>query len=271
LLPERKWGDGTPKEASMSTGRFSGRVAVVTGGARGIGAATAAWLGREGAAVALLDLDEQGARDAADELGAEGITAIGLRCDVTQRAEVEPAMAAVREQLGRLDVLVNNAGVTRDNLVFRMTDDEWDTVLGIHLKGSFLCSQAAQAHMNENRYGRIVCIASRALLGNRGQANYSAAKAGMLGLVRTMAIELGPFGITANAIAPGFIETAMTRAVPEQKGITWDEYVKGHIDVNSIKRAGTPDDVAAAVAYLASEDAGYVTGQVLFVAGRPVS
>ena len=251
--------------------RYEGRVAVVTGGAQGIGAAIAARLGNEGASVAVLDINTEGAIKQAELLGSRGIKAFAIHCDVSDAASVEAAMMASAEHFDRLDVLVTNAGITRDNLLFRMTDDEWDTVVDTHLKGTFMCCRAAQRFMVERNYGKIVAISSRAALGNRGQSNYSAAKAGILGFVRTAAIELGPRNINVNAVAPGHIETAMTRGIAEKTGTTYEAVKEAAIAINSIKRVGQPEDIAAAVAYLASDEASYVTGQVLYVAGRPVS
>lgn len=251
--------------------RFEGQVAVVTGAAQGIGAAIARRLGTEGAAVAVLDINEAAAQDQVEQLAAAGIKGLAIGCDVADATSVQQAVDATIDRWGRLDVLVTNAGITRDNLLFRMTEDEWDSVVDTHLKGTFLCARAAQRHMVDRGYGRIVAISSRSALGNRGQANYSSAKAGILGFVRTAAIELGPKGITVNAVAPGHIETAMTHAIAERTGTTYDEVKAQAIALNAIKRVGQPDDIAAAVAFFASEEAGYVTGQVIYCAGRPVS
>jgi 3-oxoacyl-[acyl-carrier protein] reductase len=201
----------------------------------------------------------------------KGGLAEGFGCDVSSRDQVDEVIGAIVAAHGRLDILVNNAGVTRDNLIFRMSDDEWDLVIDTHLKGTFYCSRAAQRQMVAQKYGKIVCISSRAAVGNRGQSNYSAAKAGIQGLVKTMALELGPFNINVNAVAPGHIDTAMTRGIATKTNTTYEEVRAAAIALNAIKRVGTPDDIAAAVAFLASDDASYITGQVLYVAGRPVS
>jgi 3-oxoacyl-[acyl-carrier protein] reductase len=166
-------------------------------------------------------------------------------------------------------VLVNNAGVTRDNLLFKMSDTDWDMVMHVHLRGSFLMSRAAQRYMTEARWGRIVNLSSTSALGNRGQANYSTAKAGLQGFTKTLAIELGKFGVTANAIAPGFIVTDMTRATAARIGRDWDEYVAERAAGIPVNRAGQPEDIAHTVSFLVSEGAGFVSGQVIYVAGGP--
>jgi 3-oxoacyl-[acyl-carrier protein] reductase len=249
---------------------FDGRVAVVTGAGQGIGAAIAVRFARQGAAVALLDMNLETASAAAADIQNEGGRALALQCDVSKSSEVDNAFASAVEEFGRLDILVNNAGANRDSMLFRMTEEDWDTVLNTHLKGTFLCSRAAQKWMVKEKYGKIVCISSRAALGNRGQSNYSAAKAGQQGLVKTMAIELGPFNINVNAIAPGHIDTAMTRGISERTGVSYEEVKRKAIEINAIKRVGTPEDIAAAATFLASDDASYITGQVLYVTGRPV-
>src|SRR6476646_5337050 len=184
-------------------GRYDGRVAVVTGSARGIGAGTAKRFADEGASVAVLDLDEAQAQATAETLGAA--KAVGIGCNVSDAASVDAAVARVIEELGGIHILVNNAGITRDNLLFKMTEDDWDLVMNVHLKGAFLMTKAAQKHFVEQKYGKILNLSSVSALGNRGQANYSAAKMGVQGFTRTLGIELGPFGINANAVAPGFI------------------------------------------------------------------
>src|SRR4051795_8974046 len=238
------------------------RVALVTGGAQGIGAAIAARLAAGGARVAVLDLDEASAARTAEEFGG-----IGIGADVSQAEQVTAAMDRVVGELGGLHILVNNAGVLRDNLLFKMSESDWDTVMSVHLKGAFLCSKAAQKHMVEAKYGRIVCMSSTSALGNRGQANYATAKAGLQGFTKTLAIELGPFGVTVNAIAPGFIETAMTKATAERIGSTIEQMREATATAVPVRRGGVPADIANTVAFFAGEESGYVTGQVLYVDG----
>jgi 3-oxoacyl-[acyl-carrier protein] reductase len=243
------------------------RVAVVTGGAQGIGAATAARLAAGGARVAVVDLNADGAIATAASIAETGAQTLGLSADVSQRDQVEAAIAEVVARFGALHILVNNAGVVRDNLLFKMSDDDWTTVMDVHLRGAFLASQIAQRHMVEAHYGRIISMSSTSALGNRGQANYATAKAGLQGFTKTLAIELGPFGITANAIAPGFIETAMTKATAERIGTTIDAMRENVAATIPVRRGGAPDDVANAAAFFAAEESGYVTGQVLYVDG----
>ena len=245
--------------------RYAGRVAVVTGGARGIGAATASRLADEGAAVAVLDLDEGQA--AATASGLQGPGSIGVGCDVTDPDSVDAAVQRVADEVGAPHVLVNNAGITRDNLLFKMSADDWDSVMAVHLRGAFLMTRAVQKHMVEQRYGRIVSLSSVSALGSRGQANYSAAKMGLQGLTRTLAIELGPFGITANAVAPGFVVTDMTDDTARRLGQTPEEFREQSAAVTPVRRVGYPADVATAISFLASEEAGFVTGQTLYLDG----
>ena len=245
----------------------SNRVALVTGAAQGIGAAIAERLAADGAKVAVLDLQRDAARAVAEKITSGGGAAIALGADVSKRDEVQGAVDTLVGEFGALHILVNNAGVIRDNLLFKMTDDDWTAVMEVHLRGAFLCSQIAQKHMVDARYGRIVCMSSTSALGNRGQANYSTAKAGLQGLTKTLAIELGPFGITANAIAPGFIETAMTKATAERTGTTIDQMRETVATTVPVRRGGVPEDIANTVAFLAAEEAGYVTGQVIYVDG----
>ena len=243
------------------------RVALITGAGQGIGAATAARLGASGAKVAVADVNADAARAMADTIVADGGQAVGLACDVTDRAQVQATVDAVAAEFGALHILVNNAGVLRDNLLFKMSDEDWTTVMNVHLRGAFLASQAAQKHMVQAKYGRIVSMSSTSALGNRGQANYATAKAGLQGFTKTLAIELGPFGITSNAIAPGFIETAMTKATAERIGTDIDAMRAAAEKSLPVRRGGVPDDIANAVAFFAAEESGYVTGQVLYVDG----
>lgn len=250
-------------------GRLDGRVAFVTGAGRGIGAATAMRLAEEGARVALADLDLAGCEQIASEITRLGSEAIALACNVADGAMVQSAIDTTASHFGRLDILVNNAGVTRDNLLFKMTDDDWETVMNVHLKGAFLCSRAAQKYMVQNKYGRIVSLSSTSALGNRGQSNYSTAKAGLQGLTRTLAIELGPFGITANAVAPGFIDTEMTRNTARRQGLDPDEVIAQASKTIPVRRVGQPRDIANVICFLCSEDASFVSGQIIYVAGGP--
>ncbi len=246
-------------------GRYDGRVAVITGAARGIGAGTAKRFAEEGAAVAVLDLDEAAAQETAAGLGAA--QAVGIGCDVADAASVEAATERVLAELGGWHVLVNNAGITRDNLLFKMTEDDWDAVLGVHLRGAFLMSKAAQKTFVAQKYGKILNLSSTSANGNPGQANYAAAKAGVQGFTRTLALELGKFGINVNAIAPGFIATEMTDATARRLGMDVDDFRKASAERNPVKRVGEPADIAAAAAFLCSDEASYITGQTLYVDG----
>ena len=246
------------------------RVAIVTGAARGIGAATAKRLAADGMAVAVLDLDAATCGDTVDAITAAGGRALAVAADVSQPDQVEAAVGKVVSELGPPAVLVNNAGVIRDNLLFKMSVDDWDTVLGVHLRGAFLMSKASQKHMVDQRFGRIVNLSSSSALGNRGQVNYSAAKAGMQGFTKTLAIELGQFGVTANAVAPGFIATDMTAATAARVGMGFEDFQAAAATQIPVRRVGQPDDVAHVISFLCSEGAGFVSGQVIYVAGGPL-
>ncbi|WP_069805688.1 SDR family NAD(P)-dependent oxidoreductase [Thermogemmatispora onikobensis] len=250
-------------------GRLDGRVAFVTGAGRGIGAATVLRMAEEGARVALVDIDVEGCQQVAQELERLGAQCLVLPCDVSKNAMVEEAVEKTVSQFGRLDILVNNAGIIRDNLLFKMSEEDWDAVMAVHLKGAFLCSRAAQKHMVQQRYGRIISLSSTSALGNRGQANYSTAKAGLQGLTRTLAIELGPFGITTNAVAPGFIDTEMTRSSARRQGLDPEEVIAEASKRIPVRRVGQPRDVANVICFLASEEAGFVNGQIIYVSGGP--
>ena len=242
-------------------GRFEGRVAIVTGAAQGIGAAIARRLANEGAQVGVVDLTAERAQGTADEIVKAGGGALAVGADVSKTADVQAAVAAVVAEFGHVDILVNNAGITRDNLIVRMSEEDWDQVVDTNLKGTFLCIRAFTRPMMKQRYGRIVNVSSVVgLMGNAGQANYVAAKAGIVGLTKAVAKELASRHITVNAVAPGFIETAMTSALSEKVRDALKEQIP-------LGRLGAPEDVAHAVAFLCSEEAGYVTGQVLTVDG----
>ncbi|WP_226674740.1 3-oxoacyl-ACP reductase FabG [Rossellomorea aquimaris] len=247
--------------------RFRGKVALVTGGSRGIGKSIAGLLAEEGAKVAIIDVNEEALNEAAEELKQyELYTKVA---NVVESQEVENAMKEVYESFGSLDIVVNNAGVIRDNLLFKMTENDWQTVMDVHLKGAFNVAKAAQNYMVKQEYGRIINISSTSALGNRGQANYATAKAGLQGLTKTLAIELGPFGITTNAVAPGFIETEMTKETAKRIGITFEQLVEASLKGIPVGRSGIPEDIANAVAFFADEKSSFVNGQILYVAGGP--
>lgn len=245
------------------------RTAIVTGAARGIGASIARRLSNDGFAVAILDLDEGACKPVVDEIEAAGGKALAVGVDVANEEAVQTAVDRVAAELGAPTVLVNNAGITRDNLLFKMSVEDWDAVMNVHLRGSFLMSRATQKHMIEAKWGRIVNLSSISALGNRGQANYSAAKAGMQGFTKTLAIELGKFGVTANAIAPGFIETQMTADTAKRLGVPFEDFKAMAAQEIPVARVGQPKDIAATVSFFAREDASFVSGQVIYVAGGP--
>src|SRR6266516_5575058 len=261
---------GNRKRRRDNMAQDAQRVAIVTGAARGIGAATARRLAADGMAVAVLDLDPATCAGTVDAITAAGGRAFAVGADVSQADQVEAAVGKVAAELGPPAVLVNNAGVIRDNLLFKMTENDWDTVLGVHLRGAFLMSRAAQKHMVDQRFGRVVNLSSSSALGNRGQVNYSAAKAGLQGFTKTLAIELGQFGITANAVAPGFIATDMTAATAERVGVSFDDFAKAAAERIPVRRIGQPSDVAHTISFLVSDGAGFVSGQVIYVAGGPL-
>jgi 3-oxoacyl-[acyl-carrier protein] reductase len=245
------------------------RVAIVTGAARGIGAATALRLAADGLAVAVLDLGAEDAQGTVDAIEGAGGRALAVGADVGDAEQVQAAVDRIAAELGPPTVLVNNAGVTRDNLLFKMSDADWDLVMHVHLRGSFLMTRAVQQHMVEAKWGRVVNLSSTSALGNRGQANYATAKAGLQGFTKTLAIELGKFGVTANSIAPGFIVTDMTKATAARIGQEWEPYVAARAAAIPVARAGQPEDIAHTVSFLVSEGAGFVSGQVIYVAGGP--
>jgi 3-oxoacyl-[acyl-carrier protein] reductase len=246
--------------------RFDGKVALITGGGRGIGAATAQLFAKEGASVVVCDMDVEPAQEVAGPIGDR---AVAVACDVTKRDQVEAAVQQAVDSFGRLDILVACAGITRDNLVHKMTDEDWMGVMNTHLTGSFLAAQAAQRVMVPQRYGRMVFLSSTSAMGNRGQVNYSTAKAGLQGMARTLSIELGPFGITVNAVAPGFIETRMTEATARRMGVDWEDFKKAAAERTPVRRVGQPIDVANMIAFFCSEEAGFVSGQTIYVKGGP--
>jgi 3-oxoacyl-[acyl-carrier protein] reductase len=244
--------------------RFKDRVALVTGGGRGIGAATAKLLASEGAKVVVSDLDGGPANEVARPIGG-----LAISCNVSDRGQVESMVERTVKELGRIDMLVTCAGIIRDNLLFKMTDEDWDSVIDTHLKGTFLCARAAQKHMVEKKYGKMVFLSSTSALGNRGQANYSAAKMGLQGMARTLAIELGPFNVNVNTVAPGFVETRMTMATAERMGVDYETFKMGAASQIPLRRVGQPEDIANVIAFLCSDEAGFVSGQNIYVRGGP--
>ncbi len=245
------------------------RTAIVTGAARGIGAGIAQRLAADGMAVAVLDLDEAACAPTVETITAAGGRALAVEADVADEGSVTAAVERVAAELGEPTVLVNNAGITRDNLLFKMSVDEWDLVMAVHLRGSFLMAKATQSYMVAANWGRIVNLSSVSALGNRGQVNYSAAKAGLQGYTKTLALELGRFGVTANAIGPGFIETEMTAATAARLKVPFEDFKAHAAKEIPVQRVGQPEDIAHTVSFLVSEGAGFVSGQVIYVAGGP--
>jgi len=245
------------------------RNAIVTGAARGIGAATAIRLAQDGHAVAVLDMDEASCAETVSAITSAGGRAIAVPVDVSAPERVDAAVARVTAELGAPTILVNNAGIIRDNLIFKMPLADWDAVMNVHLRGAFLMTKAVQVHMTAAKYGRIINLSSTSAQGNRGQVNYAAAKAGVQGFTKTLAIELGPFGVTANAVAPGFIATDMTRATAARMKMSFEDFLVSAAAHIPVGRVGQPQDVAAAISFLASEEAGYISGQIIYVAGGP--
>lgn len=243
------------------------RVAIVTGAARGIGAAIAHRLAADGMSVGVVDLDEQGSERTAKEIIENGGRAIPIGADVADERAARDAVQQTAAELGPVAVLINSAGIIRDNLIFKMSATDWDSVIDVHLRGAFLMTRAAQTHMTQANWGRIVNISSTSALGNRGQANYAAAKAGLIGFTKTLALELGRFGVTANAIAPGFVETDMTMASAARQGLDYEEWKLTAAREIPLGRIGTPEDIAAVASFLCRDEAGYVSGQVIFVNG----
>jgi 3-oxoacyl-[acyl-carrier protein] reductase len=238
-----------------------GRVGIITGGARGIGEAIAEGFAKNGVNLAITDINIEAASETAARLTTLGVKAIGIKLDVSSAETVIKAFEDIRKEFNRIDILINNAGITKDCILLRMKEEDWDSVVDTNLKGVFLCSKEAIKDMSKQRYGRIVSITSvAAFMGNPGQANYSASKAGIVGFTKTIAREYASRGITVNAVAPGFIQTAMTDVLPESV----KEEMKRLIPLG---RFGTVEDVANAVIFLASPDSGYITGQVIHVNG----
>jgi 3-oxoacyl-[acyl-carrier protein] reductase len=247
----------------------SPRVAVVTGAARGIGATVARRLAEDGLAVAVLDLDESACAEVVKEIENAGGRALAVGVDVADEEAVQAGVERIAAELGAPTVLVNNAGITRDNLIFKMTTSDWDQVMNVHLRGSFLMTRAVQSYMTKAGHGRVVNLSSTSAQGNRGQVNYAAAKGGLESFTKTLAIELGKFGVTANAIAPGFIDTPMLSATADRLGMSYEDFLAAGAKTIAVARVGTPNDIAQAVSFFVDERSGYVNGQILAVAGGP--
>ena len=253
------------------SGRFENRVAFITGGSRGIGKSIAETFAEEGAKIAIIDINEEALQEVQSEFKEKGFNILAIQANVVKTEEVEAAMEEVVKEFGALDVLVNNAGIIRDNLLFKMSDSDWDQVIDVHLKGAFNTTRAAQKYMVQQKFGRIINISSTSALGNPGQANYATVKAGLQGLTKTLARELGKFGITSNAVAPGFIETDMTKATAARIGVPFEDFLKAGASKIPVGRTGKPSDIANAVAFFADEKSSFVNGQVLYVAGGPTT
>ena len=247
--------------------RFEGRVAIVTGAAQGIGAAIAQRLASEGAAVAVADLTAERGAETVETIVKNGGRAVAYGADVSKTEDVQALVAAVVAEFGKVEILVNNAGITKDNLLFKMTDEDWDSVINVNLRSAFLMSREVQKHFVAQKYGKIVSLSSRSALGNRGQANYAASKAGIMGLTATLCIELGPFGINVNAVAPGYIATAMTDATARRIGLDPEELKKVAAEQTPVRRVGEPEDIAATVAFLAADESSFISGQTIQVNG----
>lgn len=245
------------------------KIAIVTGAARGIGAAIATRLAADGHDLALFDLDAEACRQTAEAVEQSGRRCISLAVDVSSEEAVQRGVARTTEELGLPNVLVNNAGLLRDRTLLKMTLDDWEIVQNVNLRSVFLLAREVAPHMRKQGWGRIINLSSIAALGALGESNYSAAKAGVQGLTKTMAIELGRFGITANAVAPGFVVTDMTREVAARLKMSFEELVAEMLKTICVERVGEPDDIANAVAFFADERSSFVTGQVLYVAGAP--
>lgn len=245
------------------------RTAIVSGAARGIGAAIARRLASDGFAVAVVDLNKESTDDTVASITSAGGTAVGIGADVSSSEDVARAFEEAAAAVGAPTVLINNAGILRDNLLFKMQDSDWDQVMAVHLRGAFLMSREVQKNQVAASWGRIVNISSTSALGNRGQANYAAAKAGLQGFTKTLAIELGPYNVTVNAIAPGFIQTDMLVETAKRMGIPFDQFLEGAAKQIDVRRVGQPEDIAAAASFFCRDDASFVSGQVLYVAGGP--
>jgi 3-oxoacyl-[acyl-carrier protein] reductase len=247
--------------------RFEGKVAIVTGAAQGIGAAIAQRLAAEGAAVAVADLTAERGAETVETIGKNGGRAVAYGADVSKTEDVQALVAAAVAEFGKIDILVNNAGITKDNLLFKMTDEDWDSVINVNLRSAFLMSRECQKHFVAQKYGKIVSLSSRSALGNRGQANYAASKAGVMGLTATLAIELGPFGVNVNAVAPGYIATAMTDATARRVGLDPEQLKAAAAGETPVRRVGEPEDIAATVAFLAADESSFISGQTIQVNG----